>query len=219
MHLYKIVFLCFLWMFGLFGSVNIVHAQEANNQSTTLSAKEQKQLQKQAEKEEKEAKKTEEKLKKQKEKEEKQKKKEEEKKQKNLAQGGNSRRWGWDPIQLMDEFNHGIRRDGELRYTALDDINPSQWTYAYPYRITNTFDAIRQQIHPYIQWIFYLGLSFGVIGIVYNGFLMVTKPFGSDGDLEKVKGRIMSIVKWVMILSGVYLIIQALLSVIAYILS
>lgn len=79
-------------MFGLFGSVNIVHAQEANNQSTTLSAKEQKQLQKQAEKEEKEAKKTEEKLKKQKEKEEKQKKKEEEKKQKNLAQGGNSRR-------------------------------------------------------------------------------------------------------------------------------
>ncbi len=123
-----------------------------------------------------------------------------------------------NPIMMMDSFAQGINSWTRIQDNALNDFNPNQWQYASEYKITNTFDSIRQQIAPYIQWTMYLGLSIAVIGIIYNGFLMVTKPVGSDGDSWKVKSRLTNIIIWVFLLTGFYVIIQTILGLIAYML-
>lgn len=130
----------------------------------------------------------------------------------------NSKRTTNHPIILIDSVAHSINSWDRIQDTALNDINPNQGQYASEYRITNAFDAIRIQIAPYIQWTIYIGLSLAVIGIVYNWFLMVTKPAGTDGDTSKVKERLIKIIKGVFLLTGFYVIIQFILAIIGYIL-
>jgi hypothetical protein len=63
----------------------------------------------------------------------------------------------------------------------------------------------------------YLWLSFSVLWIIYNGFLMVTNSLHDNGDSEKVKERIMNLSIGVGLLTGFYVIIQMLLAAITYI--
>lgn len=122
-----------------------------------------------------------------------------------------------DPIHLMDNFAHGVNTGTKIHSTALNDFNPAQWSYAREYRITNAFDEMRKQIAPYLQWIMFLGLSIAVIAIIYNGFLMVTKPLGNDGgDAGAVKQRIINIAIGICLLTGFYVIIQMILAIISY---
>lgn len=123
-----------------------------------------------------------------------------------------------NPIRILDNLGQDMNEDYRIHDNAFNDINPNQWQYPSQYRIANAFDALRIQIAPYLQWIMYIGLSLAVIGIIYNGFLMVTKPVGADGDNAQVKKRLMNIVKWVFLLTGFYVIIQFILSIISYIL-
>lgn len=123
------------------------------------------------------------------------------------------------PIFLLDQFWRDVNSGDRIQDTALNDFNPNQWQYASEYRIANTFDALRIQIAPYIQWIMYIGLSLAIIGIIYNGFLMVMKPAGVDSwENSKVKSRLLNIVTWVFLLTGFYVIIQAILAIISYLL-
>lgn len=136
----------------------------------------------------------------------------------NYAQNTTSQ-WAENPIHLLDHFANEVNSDTRIQDTAVNDINPNQGQYAKEYVITNALDAIRIQIAPYIQWVMYIGLSLAVIGIIYNGFLMVTQPVWSDGDTWKVKDRLIKIVKGVFLLTGFYVIIQVILAAIAYILA
>ena len=87
-----------------------------------------------------------------------------------------STKWTNNPIYIVDQFGQDVNEDTRIQDTALNDINPNQGQYPSKYRIANAFDSIRIQIAPYLQRIMYIGLSLAVIGIIYNGFLMVTKP-------------------------------------------
>ena len=53
---------------------------------------------------------------------------------------------------------------------------------------------LKNNIHPYIQWLVYAGLALATILLIYNGFLMVTNVVnGGEGDISKVKKNIMYI--------------------------
>lgn len=128
-------------------------------------------------------------------------------------------KWANSPIFLLDQFWHDVNSWDRIQDTALNDFNPNQWQYASEYRIANTFDALRIQIAPYIQWVMYIWLSLAIIGIVYNGFLMVVKPaWVTSWESSKVKSRLLNIVNWVFLLTGFYVIIQAILAIISYVL-
>ncbi len=122
-----------------------------------------------------------------------------------------------DPIRMIDKVAQAVNYWDRIQDTAINDTTNIQWQYASEYKITNTLDSLRIQIAPYLQWTMYIGLSLAVIGIIYNGFLMVTKPLWSDGSNDKVKNRIMNIVTWVFILTWFYIIIQIILAIISYI--
>ena len=131
-------------------------------------------------------------------------------------------RQGWgaigsNPGDIFDYYAWQVNED-RIQDNAFNDISPIQWQYASEYRITNSLDAIRLQITPYIQWIMYLWLSIAVILIVYNGFLMVTNSInGGEGDTSKVKTNLINIAIGLIFLCGFYVIIQLLLALISYI--
>lgn len=117
---------------------------------------------------------------------------------------------------LLDQISNGANQWNRIQETALNDISNIQGQYPSEYKIANTFDSIRIQIAPYIQWIVFLWLSFATIGLVYNGFTLVTSPAWWDGN-EKAKDRIVSILKGVAILTWFYVIITLITMVISFI--
>ena len=123
-----------------------------------------------------------------------------------------------NPMQMLDNFAYKVNQNDRIQDNALNDITNIQGQYASEYKLTNTLDSIRMQIAPYIQWTMYIGLSLAVLGIIYNGFLMVTDSIHGNGTSDKVKSRIINISIGVWLLTWFYVIIQLLLATISYVL-
>ncbi len=124
-----------------------------------------------------------------------------------------------NPMQMLDNFANKVNKNDRIQDTALNDISNIQWQYASEFKITNTLDSIRIQIAPYIQRAMYIGLSLATLGIIYNGFLMVTNSIHWNWTNELVKQRIEKIAIWVWLLTWFYAIIQLLLAAISYLLT
>ena len=123
-----------------------------------------------------------------------------------------------NPMQMLDNFAYDVNEWQRIQENALNDITDIQWQYEARYKIANTLDSIRMQMAPYIQRTMYIGLSIAVLGIIYNGFLMVTNSIHGNGTSEKVKSRIINISIGVWLLTWFYVIIQLLLATISYVL-
>ncbi len=136
-----------------------------------------------------------------------------------VAYVGAQSRWSlWsNPTVVLDRFASRVNTE-KIQDNALNDTSNIQWQYSTEYKISNTLDAIRNQITPYIQRTMYIGLAIAVILIIYNGLLMVTNSLHDQWDLEKIKWRLKNILIWVGILTWFYVIIQLSLAIIDYIL-
>ncbi len=119
---------------------------------------------------------------------------------------------------LLDDVARETNAWTRIQETALNDISNIQWQYASEFKIANTLDSIRMQISPYLQWIMYLWLSWAVIGLIYNGFMLVTSPVWWE-DNANIKTRITNIIKGVIVLTGFYVIIKLMLVAIDYVLT
>jgi hypothetical protein len=69
-------------------------------------------------------------------------------------------------------------------------------------------DALRIAIAPYLQRAAYIALAVATIGIIYNGFLLVT----GQGDLGAARTSITNILIGVIIVTGFYAIIRIFVS-------
>ena len=126
--------------------------------------------------------------------------------------------YGSEPIQILDSVASEANDEYRIQETQLDDISPLQWSYASQYRLTNTLDSMRQNIWPYINRAYYIGLAAAVLLLVFNGFLMVTNSLHGKGDLWESKKRLVNIVLWVIVLTGIYAIVRIFMSLIGRIL-
>jgi hypothetical protein len=124
----------------------------------------------------------------------------------------------WSPMQVLDNFWWAVNDWDRIQDNALNDITDKQWQYASEYKISNTLDSIRVQIAPYLQWAMYIWLSLATLGIIYNGFLMVTNTLHGNWDSSKVKKRMTNIALWVWLLTWFYVIIKLILAIISYLL-
>ena len=127
-----------------------------------------------------------------------------------LAQGGTDNRWlyGTTPLEVLDKVANEANKDYEIQETALDGATDQQWGYQKQYKIANTLDYLRNNIAPYLQRAVYIGLVVAVMLIIYNGLLMVTNALHKEGDMEKVKKRLINITIGVLLLTGFYAIIK-----------
>lgn len=116
----------------------------------------------------------------------------------------------------MDVLNTLAQDANEDRIfdNQLNSVSRLDGGYTQTFKITNTLDSIRIKIAPYMQWAVFLGLSIAVLLIIYNGFLLVTNNV-SDMKLEKAKSNIINILTGVAVLTGFYLIIRLVVSLLA----
>jgi hypothetical protein len=119
----------------------------------------------------------------------------------------------------LDSFVDKANEDSKIQDTALDGITSKAAEYSgnIKFRITNTLEWLKNNIHPYIQWVVYLGLAVATILLIVNGFLMVTNAVnGGEGDFSKIKGRFINIGIGVIILTGFYYLIDIVTAVINF---
>ena len=120
------------------------------------------------------------------------------------------RRWaqGTNSIEILDNVAARANQDVDIQDTALDDVTRSRWSYATQYRLTNTLDAIRQNIAPYLQRAVFIGLWLAVILLIYNGLLLATNALHSQGEVAQTQKRMINILIWVVVLTWFYIIVR-----------
>ncbi|MDR2415169.1 MAG: hypothetical protein LBD75_00710 [Candidatus Peribacteria bacterium] len=130
----------------------------------------------------------------------------------------------WDagtnsPVDLLDKFSDEANSDHKIQDTVLDGVTSQSAGYSgnIKFRITNTLEWLKNNIHPYIQWAVYLGLAIATILLIFNGFLMVTNAVnGGQGEFSKIKGNFIHIGIGVIILTGFYYLIDIVTAVINF---
>lgn len=121
--------------------------------------------------------------------------------------------WFWStPLEVLDAVVEKGNEGNPIQDTKLNTISKEKWSFDSKNRISNTLDAIRQWVSPYLQRAMYIGLSIAVILIIINGRKLVMTPLEGD-QFNAVKTSITNIVLWVLILTWFYFIIQITLSI------
>lgn len=126
-------------------------------------------------------------------------------------------KYGSDPMRVLDSVASEANDEYKIQDTQLDDVSPLQWSYPSQYRLTNTLDALRKNIGPYLDRAFFIGLAIAVIMIIYNGFLLVTNTIHGEWERWETKKRLINVVIGVIVLTGVYAILKIVLSLIGLI--
>lgn len=126
-------------------------------------------------------------------------------------------KYGSDPMRVLDSVASEANDEYKIQDTKLDDVSPLQWSYPSQYRLTNTLDAVRKNIWPYLDRAFFIGLAIAVIMVIYNGFLLVTNTIHGEWERWETKKRLINVVIGVIVLTGVYAILKIILSLIGLI--
>ena len=126
--------------------------------------------------------------------------------------------FGWTPISILEKVVSDANEDQRNQHTKVNGVTSTMGGYSgdIRYRITNTLERIKNNIHPYIQWFVYLGLAIATILIIYNGFLMVTNVTHGKGEVTKIKDNIIYLGIGVVILTGFYYFIDIILAIVNY---
>ena len=122
--------------------------------------------------------------------------------------------WGTDSTQILEKVNDKANETYAIQETALDGVTDGQGSYSLNYKISNTLDYFRKNMHPYLQWIAYIGLVLATISIIYLGFLLVTWNFHKEWELSSIKKKLINVVIWVVLLTGFYFVVKLIVSVV-----
>jgi len=122
------------------------------------------------------------------------------------------------PREMLDIVVYKANSDMQIQETAMDGITSHGTAANCPanaWRITRTLCWVKENIHPYIQWIVYAWLSLSILLLIRNGFLLVTNTV--HGSAPDIKKRILYIGVGIVILTGFYYLIDLFMIVFAFI--
>lgn len=121
------------------------------------------------------------------------------------------------PREMLDKVVYDANAIDQYQETAMDGVTSRDESCINGWgRITNTLCWVKNHIHPYIQWIVYLGLTLSVILLIYNGFKMVTNVMHGEGDFWKIKTNILYIGLWIIILTWFYYLLDIVMAIINF---
>lgn len=122
------------------------------------------------------------------------------------------------PFVLLDAVADMSQQNDKYQETALNGVTSRGSNIPWWGRITGTLYWIKDHISPYIQWIVYVGLTLSVILLIYNGFLLVTNTVsGGWHDVAALKNRILYIGIGIMIMTGVYYLVDIVIAVVWFV--
>ena len=121
------------------------------------------------------------------------------------------------PEEFLDRMAQCIDKGNDrITQSHLDTIHHNEWDFEDGYQISNTLDALRKRLVPYIQRAVYLGLAWAVIVLVILWFKLVLASLEGNNQLaEKLTSTLKSLIVWLVWLTGFYFILKLALSVIA----
>jgi hypothetical protein len=117
-----------------------------------------------------------------------------------------------DPVNILDNVKKDANGEYKIQETAFDWVTSAQWSSQSSRKISNTLDYVKNHISQYLQRIVFLWLALGVIWLIWNWLMMVTKTFNKQWDMATVKKNIANIWIWIIILTWFYAIIQIMTS-------
>jgi hypothetical protein len=124
--------------------------------------------------------------------------------------------YGRDPISIVDTVVDKANEDYRTQETALDGISTiggEGFSGSPQYRLTNTLYNLKNLIHPYLQWLLYIGLTVATVLVIYNGFLLVTGAVHNEGEFSKIKKNLIAIGIGVILLTGFYFLIDLVIAI------
>lgn len=121
------------------------------------------------------------------------------------------------PEEFLDRMAQSIDKwSDRITQSHLDTIHHNEWDFESRYQITNTLDALRKRLVPYIQRAVYLWFACTIIALVVLWLkLVIASMDWEDTMFEKTRSTMLTLVVWVVWLTGFYFIIKLLLSLIA----
>ncbi len=127
-------------------------------------------------------------------------------------------KWGTydsDPIEILSQVKDKANGDNSnyaIQDTALDGITDQQWWYDSEYKLANTLVYVKNNVHRYLQWMMYIGLSAAAILLIVQWLLMVTNALHKQWEFSEIKKNVTKIFIWVFFMTGFYYFIQLVLS-------
>ena len=105
------------------------------------------------------------------------------------------------PIEIINDL---WRADSNQITWMVENIN--QWS-----GISETLSKLK--FNSYIEWIFFIAWTAALILLMYNGIRLLVGSGLGNNEYQKVKGRVINLSIWVIIIAGVYAILKIIMSV------
>ena len=122
-----------------------------------------------------------------------------------IQQAEDTLQWSDDPGKLIDNL-----KDNNIQNTALDKTSYIRWS-----GIKSTLQTLADNLNPYLNWIIFVALVVGTILIMFNGIeLMKNASTGKDGEIWKIKTRMLNITIWIAIVVGFTVIVKIFVAII-----
>ena len=79
-----------------------------------------------------------------------------------------------------------------------------------------TLEGISNGITPYIDWLFFIAWTAALILIMYNWLKLMISAWIWQSEANKIKSRMLNLAMWVVLISGVYIILRVTVWLINY---
>ena len=110
-----------------------------------------------------------------------------------------SGQWESTPDAIVESMKSDVQKT---------KVNDTLWQW-----VTDTLSNLKNNSADYLQWMAYIGLWIALLLIIYNWMVLILNLW-DESKLWAVKKRLISITVWVVVVTGSYLIIKLVVSLI-----
>lgn len=133
-----------------------------------------------------------------------------------IEAAGTTNIFNWGATDLLDEIYKDQKKDDTVQETAIDHVNSvscNEPSVGDGFTISRTLCYIKQEMHNYLQYVVYIGLSAAVIFLIWNGLKIITSS-NKETQMWEFKKNLKKLIIWVVILVAFYAIIEIFVSIV-----
>lgn len=114
----------------------------------------------------------------------------------------------FDPKKVLEELKSD-EQNVSHKLTNEISMSTNKW-------IRWTLEGISNGITPYIDWLFFIAWTAALILIMYNWLKLMISAWIWQSEANKIKSRMLNLAMWVVVISGVYIILRVTVWLINY---
>lgn len=119
--------------------------------------------------------------------------------------------------KLVDDIYRDQKRDSDtVQNTSFDNVSSTacnELRVDERFTIFKTLCYIKEELHNYLQYVIYIGLSAAVMLLIWNGFKLITAS-NREEQMKKFTTNLKYIIIWVILLVSFYAIIEIFVTIV-----